>query len=320
MLKTPCFLLTASLAFALVFTLSCSSDDGDDPPVTPLPPSYDAEVNQPPSSSSVPSSSSEEAIPEPTFGLLFDDRDNHEYKTVVIGTQTWMAENLNYYMSYCFRPASGIGEGCAVPTRLIESSACVLPKNAYAVQEDNEYCQKYGRAYTWAAAMKACPDGWHLPSDDDWKILINYVNGDKTGNYVANYTYRCMNETTGREQNCAAGDNIGAGPKLKAKEGWENNPKYPNGTDNYGFSALPGGYVNDSGRSWSLGVAVRFWSSGEHINWDTQPLDQLAIARNVSIIGVNVFFDPTSKGYISFEGSGSSVKHEHNYVRCIQDE
>ena len=299
MLKTPRFLLTASLALALAFTLSCSGDDGDDPPVTPLPSSYDAEVSQPPSSSSVPSTP-EEAIPVPTFGLLLDNRDDHEYKTVVIGTQTWMAENLNYYVPFCGSPSFGQRpeEGCVGFTRLIESSVCVLPKNAYAVQEDNEYCQKYGRAYTWAAAMKACPDGWHLPSDDDWKILINYVNGDKTGNYVRS-------------------NNTGAGPKLKAKSGWENNPKHPNGTDNYGFSALPGGYVNDSGRSWSLGVTIRFWSSSEHINWATQPLDQLTIARNVVIAGVNLLFDPNSTG---IAGSGSSVKHEHNYVRCIQDE
>ena len=296
MLKTPRFLLTASLALALMFTLSCSGDDGDDPPVTPLPSSYDAEVNQPPSSSSIPSSSSEEAIPAPIFGLLLDNRDDHEYKTVVIGTQTWMAENLNYYVPLCGRPSGGFRpeEDCAGSNWAIESSVCVLPKNAYAVQEDNEYCQKYGRAYTWAAAMKACPAGWHLPSDDDWTILINYVYGDKTGNN-------------------------GVGSKLKAKEGWENNPKYPNGTDNYGFSALPGGYVNASGNSWSVGVAVRFWSSGEHINWNGQPLDQLTIARNVVIMGDHLRFDPNSTGVI-WEGSGSSVKHEHNYVRCIQDE
>jgi len=299
MLKTPRFLLTASLALALAFTLSCSGDDGDDPPVTPLPSSYDAEVSQPPSSSSVPSTP-EEAIPVPTFGLLLDNRDDHEYKTVVIGTQTWMAENLNYYVPFCGRPSGGFRpeEDCVGFDQLKESSVCVLPNNAYAVQEDNEYCQKYGRAYTWAAAMKACPDGWHLPSDDDWKILINYVNGDKTGNYVT-------------------ANNTGAGPKLKAKEGWENNPKYPNGTDNYGFSALPGGYVNESGRSWSLGVTIRFWSSDEHPGgWANQPL---RVARNVSIMGDDLGFNPNSTGII-WDGSGRSVKHEPNYVRCIQDE
>ncbi|MDR1811576.1 MAG: hypothetical protein LBQ87_02005 [Candidatus Fibromonas sp.] len=302
MLKTPRFLLTASLALALAFTLSCSNDDGDDPQATPLPPSYDAEVSQPPSSSSVPSSSPEEAIPMPTFGLLLDNRDDHEYKTVVIGTQTWMAENLNYYVPFCGRPSYGQRpeEDCVGLDQLIEKSVCVLPKNAFAVQEDNEYCQKYGRAYTWAAAMKACPDGWHLPSDDDWKILINYVNGDKTGNYVT-------------------ANNTGAGPKLKAKEGWENNPKYPNGTDNYGFSALPGGYVNESGRSWSLGVTIRFWSSGEHPSWATQPPEKIAVARNVAIMGDDLRFNPNSTG-ITYDGAGHSVKHEPNYVRCIQDE
>jgi uncharacterized protein (TIGR02145 family) len=70
-------------------------------------------------------------------------------------------------------------------------------------------CQKYGRLYGWDAAMKACPAGWRLPTNNDWNALINFAGGEKA-----------------------------AGKKLKSKAGWNNNG---NGTDDFGFSALPGG-------------------------------------------------------------------------------
>ncbi|MGM9985270.1 MAG: fibrobacter succinogenes major paralogous domain-containing protein, partial [Fibrobacter intestinalis] len=80
---------------------------------------------------------------------LKDPRDGKTYRTVEIGKQVWMAENLNYEMdgSYCY---------------------------------DNEAtnCQKYGRLYTWAAAMQACPEGWHLPSEAEWETLITAVGGE----------------------------------------------------------------------------------------------------------------------------------------------
>jgi hypothetical protein len=70
------------------------------------------------------------------------------YKTVVIGTQNWMAENLNYNVS---------GSHC------------------YDNLESN--CNKYGRLYDWATAKTVCPAGWHLPSGTEWATLINYVGG-----------------------------------------------------------------------------------------------------------------------------------------------
>ena len=78
-----------------------------------------------------------------------DSRDKKVYKKVVIGKQTWMAQNLN------FVPANG--------------SVC------HGDKESN--CDKYGRLYNWDAAMKACPAGWRLPTVDEWGELVEYADG-----------------------------------------------------------------------------------------------------------------------------------------------
>ncbi|MCL2220649.1 MAG: fibrobacter succinogenes major paralogous domain-containing protein, partial [Chitinispirillia bacterium] len=122
--------------------------------------------------------------------------------TVKIGNQTWMAENLNYKT---------------------DKSVC------YDNEESN--CQKYGRLYDWNTAMKACPAGWHLPSDKEWTALTDFVGGREV-----------------------------AGTKLKSKTGWPGKPKAA--TDDYGFSALPGG-SRWSGSFYNVGHGGHWWSATE---------------------------------------------------------
>ena len=83
-------------------------------------------------------------------GKMTDARDGKVYKTVIIGTQTWMAENLNYE-SY-----------------------------GWCYDENNSNCKKYGPLYKWKTAMEGCPSGWHLPNDAEWSKLIDYLGGKST--------------------------------------------------------------------------------------------------------------------------------------------
>jgi len=142
--------------------------------------------------------------------LLIDDRnkaDVQTYKTVTIGTQVWMAENLKYNTntesetnSWCGGKVEGKPDGD---------------------------CSVYGRLYTWAAAVSACPDGWKLPSKNDIYTLFDNVGGDGY-----------------------------AGEVLKSTSGWDGDG---NGIDKYGFSALPAG--STLAISGATGSIAYFWTS-----------------------------------------------------------
>ncbi len=162
-------------------------------------------------------------------GTMADSRDGQIYRTISIGEQIWMAENLNYKTegSYCYK-------------------------------DNISNCQKYGRLYTWATAMDSvggyspqnygcnsgsfcipvgnlrgiCPEGWHLPKETEWLTLLNTVGGVLSAGYM-----------------------------LKSTHGWSERAfgQSGNGSDAYLFSVLPVGEKNADGEYVNEGILTRFW-------------------------------------------------------------
>ena len=177
----------------------------------------------------LPSSSNGIAWASVSYGILLDTRDGQVYRTVTIGTQTWMAQSLNY------RIATGSSDTVGV---------------CYLNSADN--CAKYGRLYTWAQVMNGstssatspsgvqgiCPTGWHVPSDGEWQSLE--VNLGMSVATAATSGWRGTTE----------------GTKLKSTSGWNTNT----GTDLYGFRVLPAGYV-DGGSVGTIGYSAKLWSA-----------------------------------------------------------
>jgi uncharacterized protein (TIGR02145 family) len=188
-----------------------------------------------------------------------DSRDGKGYTAITIGSQTWMAENLNYDIS---------------------GSVCYEGRDAN--------CEKYGRLYNWSTAtggasgsslspsgvQGACPVGWHLPSDDEWTELMDYIGGVST-----------------------------AGKKLKAMSGWNNGGFAGvdgNGTDEYGWSALPGG----------LGASGNYFDAvGNHGHWWSATEGVAYYARRWSMS-----YDYESVSW------GNGERATLFSVRCVQDE
>ena len=170
--------------------------------------------------------------PKVSYGEMTDTRDNKTYKTVKIGTQVWMAENLNYYYnkgtakSYCY------GGNCEVTGRLY-TWAAAIDSVALANDVDNPQTCGYGKTCTLPTVVQGvCPEGWHLPSYDEWETLFKAVGGSSA-----------------------------AGKALKSGSGWYSNG---NGTDTYGFSALPAGYRDYDGYFLSAGSHAYFWSASQN--------------------------------------------------------
>jgi uncharacterized protein (TIGR02145 family) len=216
--------LTATLALATTLTLNACEEKKKQDGADTKPPEAVAEA-----------ATQEAVVAEPKAaevvkGSFTDTRDKKTYKTVKIGEQVWMAENLNYEA---------------------KDSKC------YDNKPDN--CQKYGRLYDWETAKKACPSGWHLPSDEEWEVLENFAGG------------------------------LGY---LKATNGWdEDTGGY--GNDKFGFSALPGGrygYFDPE-----AGGDLDFLSVGNFGGWwSSTGNDDFNVAK-IKYMGLN--FEDVDGGY-----------------------
>ena len=181
--------------------------------------------------------------PDIDYGTMTDERDGKVYRTVKIGDQVWMAENLNYAdsaetpslkrKSWCY---NGEPKNCDVAGRLY-TWAAAIDSVSLADDADNPRICGYGKECDFTSTRSAtfvqgvCPGGWHLPSKKEWNALFTVVGGDST-----------------------------AGKLLKSQTGWYNSG---NGTDALGFSALPAGGRNGDGEGYNEGDYAYFWSSTE---------------------------------------------------------
>ena len=207
------------------------------------------------------------------YDIMTDLRDYKSYKIVKIGSQTWMAENLNY------------SDSVAYPG---------MKKRNRCYNDSMSNCNKYGRIYTWSAAMDSagtwstngkgcgnretclptypvrgiCPEGWHLPSKTEYETLITTVGGSST-----------------------------AGKMLKSTSGWNSNG---NGTDAFGFSVLPAGSFLGILNGHTSSFDASFWSATE---------DDESRAFHLSL-GYSY-----SSAFLIFYG-----KLANKSVRCVKDD
>jgi uncharacterized protein (TIGR02145 family) len=98
------------------------------------------------------------------YGSLTDPRDGNVYKTIQIGNQIWMAENLAFVTTFTY--------SFLYPNKAMKSGI-------YCFGDDIANCEKYGMIYTLEAALKACPAGWHLPAKEEYDTLFLLAGGDK---------------------------------------------------------------------------------------------------------------------------------------------
>ena len=235
--------------------------------------------------------------PQYSYGELIDERDGQVYKTVTIGSQTWMAENLNYAYT---QPINGLDSG------------------SWCNNNDPENCAKYGRLYTWAAAMDSiayfkeendnclkscthdcekcgldvnwqigtnfdkykgfnilgvCPENWHIPSVNEWFILLDLVNTID----------------------------------LKSTSGWLDDG---NGTDILGFRLLPAGTNKKHNKNNNVGEITCFWTPLQ----GTNVLDETGTNNYYEIAGVFCFSSKSRNAAYKGEDKTSALS-----VRCIKD-
>src|SRR5512138_2524536 len=170
--------------------------------------------------------------------------EGQEYPTVQIFSQCWLAKNLN------------VGTMIAVPDTAKDNG--IIEKYCYDNVEDS--CSVYGGFYQWDEMMAyssapgsrgICPPGWHLATDEDWKILCG----------AADSLYRVGNPVW----DSAGVWGVNAGYNLKSPWYWENEG---NGSDIYGFTVPPIGYRDYWGYVYGFGHAAKYWSTGEYDSVD----------------------------------------------------
>lgn len=216
----------------------------------------------------------------PCPGLhTISDNDGNVYNTILIGTQCWMKENLK---------TTTYTDGTPIQNATEDSTWFNLTTGAYVWYEnDISWKNIYGAIYNWYSVANPsglCPEGWHVPSADEWVSLSNTIGGV----YNAIELKSCRQVDSPLGGNC----NVSEHPR------WDQYSTY-HGTDYFRFSGLPGGFRYEFGSFGNLGRIGYWWSSSEH--WPTT-----AKSRSMS--------------YSSSILSGCAQIKERGFsVRCLKD-
>jgi len=158
--------------------------------------------------------------PERSYGEMLDKRDNQVYRTIVISNHVWTAQNMNF--------------------KTENDSA----SKSFCYENKPQNCEKYGRLYTWDAAIKVCPEGWHLPTNDEWiELLEEHSCGVETLE-DGTLEFRC------------------AGLNLKSTKTWNEDVEIKNAD---GFSVVAAGiYYNDT--PIAIGELTFIWSVSNYLS------------------------------------------------------
>ena len=189
------------------------------------------------------------------------DYDGNVYETVQIGNQTWMAENLK---------VTHFRDGTAITNITDDTTWAALTTEAYCIYNNNasNEVDTYGALYNWLAVTDGrniAPEGWHVPTDDEWQVLVDFMGGDTV-----------------------------AGGKMK--EAGTTHWEAPNtrATNESGFTALPGGYrdYDGDGPYSYMGLYGFFWSATESDSYSARWRE---LGYNYS--GVERYFDSKNYGF-----------------------
>ena len=223
------------------------------------------------------------------YGILTDEIDGTIYKTIIIGEQVWMAENLK---------ATHYSDG----TELVDGTGVGNIEGDYGTKyyfwyDDNiANGDTYGALYTWAAVMNGaissnenssgiqgvCPFGWHIPSDEEWIELEMFLGMSENEAYEMGYR------------------GVDEGAKMKETGTIHWNSPNTGATNESGFTVLPGGYFYNGGGFDNLGNNASFWSATETSSFETWH-------RGLYYDEIRVYRDSSN-----YKNSGYSV-------RCMQD-
>ncbi|MBL0316806.1 MAG: hypothetical protein IPP69_13995 [Flavobacteriales bacterium] len=212
--------------------------------------------------------------PNLTYGSLAD-RDGNVYKTIVIGTQEWMAENLRtrHYQN-----------GDEIPLATANGGWSSQSEGAFCWYNNDSatYNCPYGKLYNWYTVTdprNLCPTGWHAPSDEEWSILLNYLDPASDGG--------------------DAYPNVAGGHMKSDGVVYWNTPN-TNADNSSGFSALPGGFRNGSNGLFFVEQDEGFW-------WSTTSATSSSSYRRKLIYYNGI----GTRDYVTFR-TGLSV-------RCLKD-